>query len=79
MDGQRKVINVTRDDVLDGARRGFRRTTFNNKCAPRVKFSGDGNRWWRADTGVHASGVEGLARLAYLRGARKLQNADSEL
>ena len=39
MDGRRNVVSVTRHDVLDGARRGFRRTMFNNKCALSVKFS----------------------------------------
>ena len=41
MDGRRNVVNVTRDDVLDGARRGFRRTKFNNNCVLSVKFSGE--------------------------------------
>ena len=41
MDGRRNVVNVTRDDVLDGARRGFRRTKFNDNCVLSVKFSGE--------------------------------------
>ena len=40
VDGRRNVVNVTREEVLDGARRGFRRATFNNKCALSVKFTG---------------------------------------
>ena len=34
-------MNVTRDDVLDGARRGFRQSRFNHKCALTVKFAGE--------------------------------------
>ena len=41
MDGRRNVVNVTREEVLDGARRGFRRATFNNKHTLSVKFSGE--------------------------------------
>ena len=41
VDGRRNVVNVTREEVLDGARRGFRRATFNNKCTLSVKFSGE--------------------------------------
>ena len=40
VDRRRNVINVNREEVLDGARRGFRRATFNNKCTLSVKFSG---------------------------------------
>ena len=41
MDGRQNVVNLTLDDVLDGARRGFKRTTFQDKCALSVKFSGE--------------------------------------
>ena len=61
MDGRRNVVNVTREEVLDGARRGFRRATFNNKCAFSLKFSGDGDRRWQADMGIHTFRYEGLA------------------
>ena len=39
VDGRRNVVNVNREEVLDEARRGFRRTTFKNKCTLSVNFS----------------------------------------
>lgn len=41
VDGRRNVVNVSREEVLDGARRGFRRATFKNTHMLTVKFSGE--------------------------------------
>ena len=40
-EGRRNVVNVTREDILDGARRGFRRATFRDTCRLSVRFSGE--------------------------------------
>jgi len=39
--GLKNVINVNRDDVLDGAFRGFRRPTFDSKKLLNVRFCGE--------------------------------------
>lgn len=41
-EGRRNIINVTRDDVMDGARRGFTRATFVDERVLSVRFSGEG-------------------------------------
>ena len=41
VDGRRNVVNVNREEVLDGARRGFRRATFKDTHTLSVKFSGE--------------------------------------
>ena len=40
-EGRCNIINVNRDDVLDGGLRGFSRKTFNEKKPLIVKFSGE--------------------------------------
>ena len=40
-EGRRNVVNVTREDILDGARRGFRRATFRDTSRLSVRFSGE--------------------------------------
>lgn len=39
--GCANLINVDRHNILDGARRGFNRKKFQNKCKLSVKFSGE--------------------------------------
>lgn len=39
--GTKNIINVDRQDVLDGAFRGFQRSSFNAKAQLNVRFSGE--------------------------------------